>query len=147
MKIGGRTRLKVSRPEAWETLTNPRKVTSLLPRGEVTEEDGETWQARLSAPTSLGESTFDFIFNLLERRPEEYIRVHGHGYGSQNVVDLTAELHFSEEGEETEIRWEGDVMLGGVIASLGQRSLPYVIQGQVERVLRGAEADRSGVPT
>jgi carbon monoxide dehydrogenase subunit G len=34
MKIGGRTRLKVSRPEAWETLTNPRKVTSLLPRGE-----------------------------------------------------------------------------------------------------------------
>jgi len=147
MRIGGHTRLNAPRSEVWETLTHPEKVTLLLPGGEVIEEDGETWSARLSAPTNLGASTFDFTFMLLERRPEEYVRVYGHGYGSQNVVDLTAELHLSEEGEETQVRWESDVRLGGVLASLGQRSLPYVIQRQVERVLQGVEADRPEVPT
>lgn len=145
MKIGGHTRLNVSRSEVWRTLTDPGKVTALLPGGEVVEEDGETWRARLSAPTTLGASTFDFTFTLLERRPEDYVRVYGHGYGSQNVVDLTAELHLSEEGGETQIRWEGDVRLGGVLASLGQRSLPYVIQRQVELALQGVEVNRSGV--
>jgi uncharacterized protein len=147
MKIGGHTRLNAPRSEVWETLTDPGKVTALLPGGEVVEEDGETWRARLSAPTSLGASTFDFTFTLLERRSEEYVRVYSHGYGSQNVVDLTAELHLSGDGDETEVRWEGDVRLGGVLASLGQRSLPYVVQGQVERVLHGVEAGRSEVPT
>lgn len=146
MNIGGHTRLDISRSEVWGTLTDPGKVTALLPGGEVVEEDGETWWARLSAPTSLGASTFDFTFTLLERRPEEYVRVCGHGYGAQNVVDLTAELHLFEDGEGTEVRWEGDVRLGGVIASLGQRSLPYVVQRQVEKVLHAIGADRSEVP-
>lgn len=147
MKIGGHTRLKIPRTEVWGILTDPEKATMLLPGGEIAEKDGETWNARLSAPTSLGTSTFDFTFTLLERRPEEYVCVYGHGYGSQNVVDLTAEMHLSEEGEETGVRWEGDVRLGGVIASLGQRSLPYVVQRQVELVLRRVEANHSEVPT
>ncbi len=144
MKIGGHTRLNTPRTEVWETLTDPRKVTPLLPGGEVVEEEnGETWRARLGAPTNLGTSTFDFTFTLLEQRPAEYVRVYGHGYGSQNVVDLTAELHLSEEGEETQVRWEGDVRLGGVLASLGQRSLLYVLQQQIENVLRALEAQQS----
>lgn len=146
MKIGGHTRLDAPRSEVWETLTDPGKVTALLPGGEVVEEHGESWRARLSAPTSLGASTFDFTFTLLERRTEEYVRVYGHGYGSQNVVDLAAELQLYEDGEGTEVRWEGDVRLGGVLASLGQRSLPYVVQRQVEKVLRGIRAERSEVP-
>jgi carbon monoxide dehydrogenase subunit G len=147
MKIGGHTRLNAPRSEVWETLTDADRITPHLPGGEIVEGDGETWAARLSAPTNLGASTFDFTFRLLERRQEEYVRVFGHGYGSQNVVDLTAELHLSGEGGETEVRWEGDVRLGGVLASLGQRSLRYVIQRQVEWVLHSVEADRSEVQT
>lgn len=147
MKIEGQTKLTAPRSEVWETLTDPAKITPLLPGGEIREKNGETWLARLSAPTTLGASTFDFTFTLLERRPEEYVRVRGHGYGSQNVVDLTAELHLTDEGSETQVRWEGEALLGGVLASLGQRSLPYVIQRQVELVLQGVEAARSGVPT
>lgn len=147
MKIEGQATLNSPRSEVWETLTDPAKITPLLPGGEIREKNGETWLARLSAPTTLGASKFDFTFTLLERRPEEYVRVRGHGYGSQNVVDLTAELHLTDEGSETQVRWEGDARLGGVLASLGQRSLPYVIQRQVELVLQGVEAARSGVRT
>ena len=147
MKIEGQATLNSPRSEVWETLTDPAKITPLLPGGEIREKNGETWLARLSAPTTLGASTFDFTFTLLERRPEEYVRVRGHGYGSQNVVDLTAELHLTDEGSETQVRWEGEALLGGVLASLGQRSLHYVIQRQVDLVLQGVEAARSGVPT
>ena len=148
MKIEGQTKLTAPRSEVWETLTDPAKITPLLPGGEIREKNGETWLARLSAPTTLGASTFDFTFTLLERRPEEYVRVRGHGYGSQNVVDLTAELHLTDEGKRDTgpVGWRR-ALLGGVLASLGQRSLHYVIQRQVELVLQGVETARSGVPT
>jgi len=146
MRIQGSTSVSASRDEAWETLTDPRKVTELLPDGEITSSDEQIWRARLSPRTALGKSPFDFTFALVERRPGEYVEVTGHGYGSQHVVDLSAALELRDEGSGTRIDWEADVRLGGVLASLGQRSLPYVVRSQVEQTLRGLEESRSGAP-
>lgn len=145
MKIAGSYNLKAPKAEVWATLTDPEKITPLLPGGEIVAESDETWRARLSAPTALGSSTFDFTFALVERRPEEYVRVAGHGYGSQNVIDLTADLNLSESDGGTRVAWESDVRLGGVLASLGQRSLPYVLQRQVENVLKAIETQHAGI--
>lgn len=140
MKLTGSSKLNASRGEVWATLTDPKEITPLLPGGEIVGENDETWRARLSAPTTLGSSSFDFTFTLIEQRPEERVRVTGHGYGSQNVIDLTATLELSDSGDGgTQVSWESDVRLGGVLASLGQRSLPYVIQRQVENVLKAVE--------
>jgi carbon monoxide dehydrogenase subunit G len=144
MKLGGHTRLNAPRSEVWKTLTDPERITPLLPSGEIVEEDGETWRARLSAPTTLGTSTFDFVFSLVEKRPEEHVSVKGHGYGSQNVIDLTAKMDLSDAEGGTEVRWECDALLGGVLASLGQRSLPYVLQRQIENVLKAVERQQVG---
>lgn len=144
MRIAGSSSLKISREEAWRVLTDPERITPLLPGGEIVSASEDTWRARLSAPTALGPSTFDFTFDLIEKRPEEYVRVSGHGYGSQNVIDLTADLNLSERDGGTEVRWESDVRLGGVLASLGQRSLPYVLRRQIEDVLGALDEQRPG---
>ena len=146
MKVQGSTSLAVPKSAVWGTLTDPEQLTALLPQGEILAEDDATWRARLSAPTALGDSTFTFTFTLLERRPEEHVRITGHGQASQNVVDLTADLDLSETDGGTEVHWESDVRFGGVLASLGQRSLRYVVQKQVEDVFRKMEAEHSGVP-
>lgn len=145
MMLTGSSSLNVPKAEVWTTLTSPGKITPLLPGGEIVAESAQTWRARLSAPTALGSSTFDFTFTLLEERAEEYVRVAGHGYGSQNVIDLTADLRISEREGKTEVRWESDVRLGGVLASLGQRSLPYVLRRQIENVLGAVEEHHAGV--
>ena len=146
MKVQGSTSLAVPKSAVWGTLTDPEQLTALLPQGEILAEDDAMWRARLSAPTALGDSTFTFTFTLLERRPEEHVRITGHGRASQNVVDLTADLDLSETDGGTEVRWEADIRFGGVLASLGQRSLRYVVQKQVEDVFRKMEAQHSGVP-
>lgn len=146
MKLQGSASLAVPKPAVWSMLTDPEHLTALLPQGEILAEDDATWRARLSAPTALGESTFAFTFTLLERRPEEHVRITGHGRSSQNVVDLSADLDLSEVDDGTEVRWESDVRFGGVLASLGQRSLRYVVQKQVEDVFRNMEAQHPGVP-
>ncbi len=146
MKVQGKTNLAVPKPAVWSILTDPKRLTALLPQGEILAEDDATWRARLSVPTALGDSTFAFTLTLLERRPEEHVRITGHGRASQNVVDLTADLDFSEVDGGTEVRWDSDVRFGGVLASLGQRSLRYVVQKQVEDGLRKIEAHNPGVP-
>ena len=146
MKVQGTTTLAVPKSAVWSTLTNPERLTALLPQGEILAEDDATWRASLSAPTALGDSTFAFTFTLIERRPEEHVQITGHGQASQNVVDLSADLDLSEVDGGTEVRWESDVRFGGVLASLGQRSLRYVVQKQVEDVFRRMEAQHSGVP-
>lgn len=146
MKIQGTTSVSVPRDEVWETLTDPNRVTTLLPDGEIVSADERSWRARLAPRTALGKSPFDFTFSHADERPGEYMEVTGHGYGSQHVVDLTASLELQDEGAGTRINWEADVRLGGVLASLGQRSLPYVVRSQVEQTLRGLEESRSGMP-
>ncbi len=143
MKIEGITSVSVPKEAVWETLTDPRRVTELLPDGEITASGKETWQARLSPQTALGKSPFDFTFVLVDERPGEHLAVSGHGYGSQHVVDLSATLELQDEGSGTRITWEAEVRLGGVLASLGQRSLPYVVHRQVEQVLQGFEKEKS----
>lgn len=145
MKIEGTTRVGAEKTAVWGVLTDPERLTALLPAGEVVARDDEVWQARLSSPTALGSSPFDFVFKLLEKRPEEYVRVFGHGYGSQNIVDLTAEILLSEVEGGTEVRWSSDVRLGGVLASLGQRSVPYVVRRQIEDVLEKVGERRAEV--
>jgi carbon monoxide dehydrogenase subunit G len=144
VRLEGSYNLKVSRTEVWATLTDPERITPLLPGGEIVAEDGETWRARLSAPTTLGTSTFDFVFSLVEKRPEEHVSVKGHGYGSQNVIDVIAKMDLSDAEGGTEVRWECDALLGGVLASLGQRSLPYVLRRQIESVLKAVERQQVG---
>lgn len=139
MKLKGEVSLQATKSKVWRILTTPQIVTALLPQGEVIEVSDGVWRARLSPATSLGLSRFEFDFTLIELRPEEYIQVEGHGYGAQNVVDLTASLHLSEEGGSTKVEWKSEVFLGGVLASLGQRSLPYVLHRQIEEVLRAIE--------
>lgn len=147
MKIEGSTNLAVPKVDVWNVLTDPERLTALLPEGSVIAEDGTTsWRARLSPPTALGNSPFSFTFTLLEQRPEDHVRVTGHGSASQNVVDLTARIDLSERDGGTDVRWESDVRLRGVLASLGQRSLRYVVQRQIEDVLRRMETQHSGVP-
>lgn len=146
MKIRGTTSVSVPRDEVWETLTDPNRITGLLPDGEIISADGKTWRTRLAPETALGKSPFDFTFVRTEERTGEYMEITGHGYGSQHVVDLTASLELRDEGSGTMIEWEADVRLGGVLASLGQRSLPYVVHRQVEQTLRGLEQSRSGAP-
>lgn len=140
MKIGEITSVAAPREVVWQTLTDPEKVTRLMPDGEITASTEDTWRARLAPQTALGKSPFDFTFKLADERPGERVEVTGHGYGSQHVVDLTASLELRDDGDSgTLVEWEADVRLGGVLASLGQRSLPYVVRRQVEQVLKGVE--------
>jgi len=147
VRIEGFTDLAVPKASVWGFLTDPEMLATLLPEGVVLAEDDTTWQARLSPPTALGNSPFRFTLTLLEQRPEEYVRIAGHGRSSsQNVVDLTARIDLSERDGGTEVRWESDVRPGGVLASLGQRSLQYVVRQQIEDVLRTIEKRHSEVP-
>jgi carbon monoxide dehydrogenase subunit G len=144
MRIEGNLSVAAAKADVWAVLTDPKRITPLLPGGEILAQDDTTWRARLSAPTALGDSSFNFTFNLVEQRPDEYVRITGHGDGSQNVIDLTADLSLSEHNGGTEVLWRSDVRLRGVLASLGQRSLPYVLRDKIEGVLKAIEAQRSG---
>ena len=56
----------------------------------------------------------------------ERIRLTGEGDGKQGFVKGDGILLLSEEGEKTIISYSGDVEVGGIIASVGQRVLKGV---------------------
>jgi hypothetical protein len=138
MKIQGSTTVALPRAAVWEMLNDPVALSPALPDVESLEVDGtDRWRAVLQPATGLGPSRFAMSFQVLDRQPEEAWTVSAHCYGSEHVVDLAGRATLTEGPDgSTTITWSGDVRLGGVLASVGQRVVFTLIDRHIDAVLQ-----------
>jgi carbon monoxide dehydrogenase subunit G len=139
MKIEGSTTLRVPTDVVWSVLTNPATLMALLPASQILSQNDKTWRAQVNVATGLGVSPFTFLLELLDERPPEYLKMTGRGYGESNSVDVIGTLDLTGDDTVVTVRWQADVVVGGVLASVGQRSIPYVVGQHIEDLLERIE--------
>lgn len=132
MKIGGVVQTQASQADVWRLLADPQRVLEAIPgvTGVSSAGDGQ-WRATVSIPTALGDVQYDFQFEVVERRANEFLKLYARGISSQHEIEVVAEWLLATAGDETAVRWQAEVRLGGVLASVGQRA---AIQMAAERV-------------
>ncbi len=77
---------------------------------------------------------------MSERRENEGVRLSGDADGGEFTSTFQVELEFVAGGPESDVRWSAEASFDGLISSIGQRVLPAILAGQVERVVRQAAA-------
>ena len=135
MKIEGSTTLRVPKGVVWSVLTNPARLMALLPGSQILGQNDKTWSAQVNVATGLGVSPFKFLLELVDERPPEYLKMTGRGYGESNSVDVVGTLELTGDDTVVTVRWQADVVAGGVLASVSQRSIPYVVGRHIEDLL------------
>jgi carbon monoxide dehydrogenase subunit G len=139
MTIEGSTTLRVPKGVVWSVLTNPVTLMALLPGSQILSQNDKTWRAQVNVATGLGVSPFRFLLELVDERPPEYLKMTGRGYGESNSVDVVGTLELTGDDAVVTVRWQADVGAGGVLASVGQRSIPYVVGRYIEDLLETIE--------
>lgn len=122
MKVDGVVQIKASQADVWQFLADPRRVLEAIPGVTGVSAEEELWRAKVSVPTALGDVHYDFRFEVLERRADEFMKLRARGVSSQHEVEVVAEWGLAAAGDQTAVRWQADVRLGGVLASVGQRA-------------------------
>ena len=150
MKIEGTHQLNARRERVFRALTDPAVLQRCIPGCERLEQTGENAYAT-TLRTGVGSIKGVFIGNvrLEDVRPPAHYRIVVDGKGQPGFLKGTGDLDLEEQGDDTLVKYTGDVQVGGTIASVGQRLIQGAAKMMASQFFTALEAEaqtRTGDP-
>ena len=146
MKIEGKQIIKATRDRLWHLLTDPDVLSRCIPGCQSLEaqEDG-TYKMVMKAGVGSIKGLFNGSIRLDEIREPEHYKMTVEGKGSPGFLKGEGTIDLSDEGEETSVSYAGDVMVGGTLASVGQRMIQSTAKMMVGQFFAAIEAEAEAV--
>ena len=124
MKIEGTHKIQAPRERVFQALTDPAILQKCIPGCEQLEKIAENqYNAKLSAAVGTIKSVFTATVTLGELAPPSHYKLIVDGKGQPGFVKGSGGFDLEEQDGATEIKYSGDVNVGGLLASVGQRML------------------------
>ncbi|MFN2493286.1 MAG: carbon monoxide dehydrogenase subunit G [Pyrinomonadaceae bacterium] len=126
MNIQGTHHLNAPIDRVYRSLINAEVLQRCIPGCERLEKSGENeYSATIGAGVGAIKGVFTGIVRLENMRPPEHYRIAVQAKGTPGFVKGFGDFDLQPDGEGTLIKYSGDLQVGGMIASVGQR----LIQG------------------
>jgi carbon monoxide dehydrogenase subunit G len=148
MQISGRHVLARSREDLFQRLLDPALLVECIPGCEELVQDGpHSYRARLSVGFGPIKGTFTGSVQLTDLAPPQGYTMHLKGEGKAGFLSGLTRIELVPlDGGRTEVRYQSDLQVGGLIATVGSRFIPGVARGLSEqfftRLERALQADR-----
>jgi uncharacterized protein len=124
MKISGTQLLNTPQEHVWQCLNDPAFLKECLPGCESMEAIGpDQYQVTLTIGIAVVKGKYTGSVTLSEKEPPQRFKMRVEGKGTGGFMQGTGLLELSEDPQGTRVTYEGDVQVGGPIASVGQRLL------------------------
>ena len=143
MKIEGTQEVRATRERVYQALTDPNVLQRCIPGCERLEKTGEnSYAATLRAGVGMVKGVFNGSVRLEDMRPPEHFRMIVEGKGQPGFLKGTGDLELEErDASLTEIKYSGDVQIGGTIASVGQRMIQGAAKMMATQFFTALEAE------
>jgi uncharacterized protein len=142
MKIEGTQKIDASRERIFAALVDPAVLQKCIPGCEQMEKTGENqYNAKLTAGVGPVKGVFTATVSLQEIVPPEHYKIVVEGKGQPGFVKGSGELRLKDADGATEIQYTGDVNVGGLIASVGQRMLQATANMLTGRFFKELESE------
>lgn len=124
MKVQGSHVLPATREQVWEFLNDPQRLAKCLPGCEKLEPIGpDRYKVAVKYAIAAVGGNFSGTVELLDKKPPKSMRLRTESKGAPGFVKGEGALELTEKGKQTELRYSGEVQVGGLIAAVGQRML------------------------
>lgn len=144
MKIEGSHKIDAPRERIFAALVNPDVLQKCIPGCEQMEKTGDNqYKAKLTAGVGPVKGVFTATVSLQDITAPEHYKLVVEGKGQPGFVKGTGELNLKDESGATEIQYTGDVNVGGLIASVGQRMIQSTANLLAGRFFKSLEAETS----
>ena len=142
MKIEGTQKIDATRERIFAALIDPAILQKCIPGCEQMEKTGDNqYSAKLTAGVGPVKGVFTATVSLQEVVAPKHYKLVVEGKGQPGFVKGSGELNLKEAGAATEIQYTGDVNVGGLIASVGQRMIQATANLLAARFFKSLEAE------
>jgi hypothetical protein len=124
MKIQGTHDIQATRDRVFAAVIDPQILQRCIPGCQSLEQTAEnTYVATMKAGVGAVKGTFKGSVHLDDIQTPAHYRMIVEGKGGPGFVKGTGEFELTENGGATAIAYSGEMQVGGVIASVGQRMI------------------------
>jgi hypothetical protein len=142
LKIEGTQKIDAPRDRIFAALIDPAILQKCIPGCEQMEKTGENqYKAKLTAGVGPVKGVFTAMVSLQDITAPEHYKLVVEGKGQPGFVKGSGELNLKDSGGATEIQYTGEVNVGGLIASVGQRMIQATANMLAGRFFKSLEAE------
>lgn len=124
MKIEGTYEIQAPRERVFQALTDPAILQKTIPGCERMEKVGDNkYNAVLSAGVGPIKGTFTATVSIENTVPPSNYRLVVEGKGQPGFIKGSGDLQLEDNSGKALIRYTGNVQVGGMLASVGQRMI------------------------
>jgi hypothetical protein len=124
VKVHGSYTLPGKPQQVWELLTDPERLAKCLPGCERLEPAGpDRYKVAIKFALAAFSGAYSGTVELSEKRPPKSMRMRVEGKGTPGFMKGEGRLDLAEKNGQTEVRYDGDAQVGGLIAAVGQRMI------------------------
>jgi uncharacterized protein len=124
VKVSGTNILNAPRERIWQLLNDPAFLKLCLPGCESMEAIGpDQYQAILTVGIAAVKGKYTGTVVLSEKEAPQRFTMRVDGKGPGGFLQGTGALELADDPQGTKVTYQGDVQVGGAIASVGQRLL------------------------
>lgn len=155
MDITGEYRIPAPRQSVWEALNSPEMLKQSLPGCKTLEQTGDNeFTATIAAKIGPVSATFKGKVELADLDPPNGYRLVGRGQGGPaGFAKGSARVTLEPVGDETLLRYDAEVDVGGRLASVGSRLMAGVANTMADeffarfcQAVAGNPADDTVIP-
>jgi uncharacterized protein len=128
MKISGTNVLEQPVDQVWEAILDPQVLVATIPGCERLVATGENaYDMTVTAGVAAIKGTYQGQCTLSDLRQHEGLTMRLSGAGAPGTIDATVQVSFTEPSPgATQIAYEADAVVGGMVGGVGQRMLTSV---------------------
>jgi len=142
MKVEGTHELHASRDRVFTALIDPAVLQRCIPGCERLEKTGENaYSTTLRAGVGSIKGVFTGNVRLEDVQPPSHFRLIVDGKGQPGFLKGAGDINLDERDGVTVITYNGEVQVGGTIASVGQRMLQGAVKMMASQFFTAIEAE------
>jgi carbon monoxide dehydrogenase subunit G len=128
MKISGAATMHAPADKVWIALNDPAVLVRTIPGCEQLEATGpDSYRLTVTAGVASIQGTYTGEIALSERQEPSSFLMTASGAGGPGTVSTSVQVRLAPNGDgSTELSYDADAVVGGMIASVGQRMLASV---------------------
>ncbi|MBI1786706.1 MAG: carbon monoxide dehydrogenase subunit G [Acidobacteria bacterium] len=134
MKIGGAYTLAVPQQRAYSLLQDPDVLAQCMPGCDhLTRIADNEYEMKMKMAISAVQGLFTGTVRIADSHPPSSFRLIVEGSGKVGFMKGDGLLTLMPEAASTEVRYEGDVQVGGLIAGVGKRLIDVTARLLIKR--------------
>lgn len=141
MKVEGTYQIPAAPERVWQILMDPVFIRKCIPGcEEMVEESAGVYRVTIKAGVGAIKSSFNGQVRVEQQRPPEHYRMVTSAKGSAGFVNGTGDVDLAGRDGATEVRYQGEVQVGGMLAAVGSRMVEAAFRKAVNEFFAGVAA-------